>query len=153
MTKENQFMPDYAIAPGETLAEELAAKSMSQAELAVRLGISEEIIDEMVKGKTPITAEMALKLESVFQLPAHFWVNLEQQYQETLLQIQVNQAINNTKPFFNEVVSSARYLVNTSGSKTDVVLSLAVWNKLLSLLKELDERKTNERRVVDRAVA
>lgn len=152
MTKENQFMPDYAIPPGETLAEELAAKSMSQAELAVLIGISEEIIDEIVKGQTPITAEMALKLESVFQLPANFWVNLEQQYQETLLQIQVNQALNNTTPFFNEVVFSARYLVNTSGSKTDVVLSLAVWNKLLSLLKELDERKMNERRV-DRTVA
>ncbi|KHD04993.1 hypothetical protein PN36_18830 [Candidatus Thiomargarita nelsonii] len=140
MTKENQFMPDYAIPPGETLAEELAAKSMSQAELAVLIGTSKKIINEIITGKTPITAEMALKLEQVFQLPAHFWVNLEQQYQETLLQMQVNQAVNNTKPFFNEVISSARYLVNTSGSKTDVVLSLAVWNKLLTLLEELDDR-------------
>ena len=41
MTKENQFMPDYAIPPGETLAEELAAKSMGQTELAVLLGISQ----------------------------------------------------------------------------------------------------------------
>jgi addiction module HigA family antidote len=80
MTKENQFMPDYAIPPGETLAEELAAKSMSQAELAVLIGASEKIIT----GKTPLTAEIALKLEQVFQLPAHFWMNLEQQYQATL---------------------------------------------------------------------
>jgi len=77
----------------------------------------------------------------MFQLPAHFWMNLEQQYQETLAHMQVNQAVNNTKPFFNELISSARYLVNTSGGKTDVVLSLAVWNKLLTLLKELDDRK------------
>jgi addiction module HigA family antidote len=143
MTKENQFMPDYAIPPGETLAEELAAKSISQAELAVLIGISKEIINEIIKGKTPITAEMALKLEPVFQLPAHFWMNLEQQYQETLLQMQINQAVNNTKPFFNEVISSARYLVNTSGSKTDVVLSLVVWNKLLTLLEELDDGKAS----------
>jgi addiction module HigA family antidote len=140
MTKENQFMPDYAIPPGETLAEELAANSMSQAELAVLIGTSEKIINEIITGKTPITAEMALKLEQVFQLPAHFWMNLEQQYQETLLHMQVNQAVNNTKPLFNEVISSARYLVNTSGGKTDVVLSLAVWNKLLTLLDKLDER-------------
>jgi addiction module HigA family antidote len=140
MTKENQFMPDYAIPPGETLAEELAAKSMSQAELAVLIGASEKIINEIITGKTPLTAEMALKLEQVFQLPAHFWMNLEQQYQETLLHMQVNQAVNHTKPFFNEVISSARYLVNTSGGKTDVVLSLAVWNKLLTLLEKLDER-------------
>jgi addiction module HigA family antidote len=113
---------------------------MSQAELAVLIGTSEKIINEIITGKTPITAEMALKLEQVFQLPAHFWMNLEQQYQETLLHMQVNQAVNNTKPLFNEVISSARYLVNTSGGKTDVVLSLAVWNKLLTLLDKLDER-------------
>ncbi len=139
MTKENQFMPDYAIPPGETLAEELAAKSISQTELAVLIGTSKETINEIIKGKTPITAEMALKLEQVFQLPAHFWVNLEQQYQETLLHL--NQAKNDTKPFCNEIISSARYLVNTSGNKTDVVLSLVVWNKLLTLLEELDDQK------------
>ena len=84
---------------------------------------------------------MALKLEQVFQLPSHFWVNLEQQYQETLLQMQVNQAVNNRKSLFNEVIFSARYLVNPSGNKTDVVLSLVVWNKLLNFLEKLDDRK------------
>ncbi|OQY52763.1 MAG: hypothetical protein DRR08_07935 [Candidatus Parabeggiatoa sp. nov. 2] len=45
-----------------------------------------------------------------------------------------------TNPLFNEVLYSARYLVNNEGGKTDVVLSLAVWNKLLTLLEELDDR-------------
>jgi len=31
--------------------------------------------------------------------------------------------------------------LNTSGGKTDVVLSLAVWNKLLTLLEELNDRQ------------
>jgi len=141
MTKENQFLPDYVIPPGETLAEELAAKSMSQAELAILIGVTKKFINEIIKGKTSITPEIALKLERVFQLPAHFWMNLEQQYQETLVNLQVNQTVNNTKQFFNELVSSARYLVNTSGGKTDVVLSLQVWNKLLILLEDLNERK------------
>jgi len=93
MTKENQFMPDYAIPPGETLANELAAKSMSQAELAVLMGITLDFLNDIIKGKAPITREMALKLERVFQLPAHFWINLELHYQETLAQMQVNQAL------------------------------------------------------------
>jgi len=141
MTKENQFMPDYAIPPGKTLAEELVAKSMSQAELAILMEITKETLNEIINGKAPITLETALKLERVFQLPAHFWLNMEQQYQETLEQLELKKAVNNTKPFFNELISSARYLVNTSGSKTDVVLSLAIWNKLLTLLEELDDRK------------
>ncbi len=40
----------------------------------------------------------------------------------------------------NEVLSSARYLVNTQGSKTDVVLSLSVWEKVLTWLEDLDDR-------------
>lgn len=140
MTKENQFMPDYAIEPGETLAEELVARGMSQAELAVLMDITKEFLNEIIKGKAPITPEIALKLEHLFQLPAHFWMNLEQQYQERLAHLQVNQAVNNTKPFFNELSSSARYLVNTSGTKTDVVLSLAVWNKILTLLEDLNDQ-------------
>jgi len=108
MTKKNQFMPDYAIPPGETLAEELAAKSMNQAELAALMGITKEFLNEIIKGKAPITPEIALKLERVFQLPANFWMNLEQQYQKTLTHLQINQAVNNTKPFFNELISSAR---------------------------------------------
>jgi len=39
----------------------------------------------------------------------------------------------------NEVLSSARYLVDTKGSKTDVVLSLSVWEKILAWLEDLDD--------------
>jgi len=40
----------------------------------------------------------------------------------------------------NEVLSSARYLVDAKGGKTDVVLSLSVWSNLLALLEDLDDR-------------
>ena len=42
---------------------------------------------------------------------------------------------------FTEVHSSARYLTDTKGSKTDVILPLAIWENLLALLEELDDRK------------
>ena len=138
MIKENQFMPDYAIPPGETLLEEMFSKSITKSDLSLMIGISQELLDEIIKGNAAITPEIALKLESVFQLPAHFWINLEQQYQETLEHLQASR--DKTKPL-NELISSARYLVNTSGSKTDVVLSLAVWNKLLILLEEFNDQK------------
>jgi hypothetical protein len=38
-----------------------------------------------------------------------------------------------------EVLSSARYLVNASGDRTDVVLSLAAWEKILSWLEDLED--------------
>jgi hypothetical protein len=39
-----------------------------------------------------------------------------------------------------EVLSSARYLVNAQGGKTDVVLSLEAWQKILAWLEEVDDR-------------
>lgn len=40
----------------------------------------------------------------------------------------------------SEALSSARYLVDTKGGKTDVVLSLSAWENLLTLLEDLDDR-------------
>lgn len=40
----------------------------------------------------------------------------------------------------DEVLSWARYLVDASGDKTDVVLSLSVWEKILAWLEDLDDR-------------
>lgn len=82
MSEHNQFVPDYAVLPGETLQEELESRDMTQVELADRTGMAKKTINEIIKGKAPITPETALKLERVFGLPAHFWNNLEQNYQE-----------------------------------------------------------------------
>ena len=39
-----------------------------------------------------------------------------------------------------EVLSSVRYLVDASGDRTDVVLSLLIWEKILSWLEDVDDR-------------
>ena len=41
----------------------------------------------------------------------------------------------------NKVLSSTRYLVDAEGGKTDVVLSLPMWDNLLALLEDLDDRE------------
>jgi len=50
------FEPDYAIHPGETLAETLEELGMSQAELAQRMGRPLQMISEIIQGKKAITA-------------------------------------------------------------------------------------------------
>lgn len=82
MNKAVQYNPDYIVPPGEVLEDYLEAHGMSQAELAVRLGVHKKTVNEIVKAKAPITTDMALKLEKVFQRTAHFWGNLEAQYRE-----------------------------------------------------------------------
>jgi len=84
---KNQFTPDYAVPPGETLLETLEAISMSQAELAERMDRPKKTINEIIKGKAAITPETALQFERVLGISSGFWNNLERNYQETLARI------------------------------------------------------------------
>ena len=75
---------EYIISPGETILELLEANSMSQLDLASKTGINKKTINEIIKGKAPITTITALKFEYVFKIPASFWNNLESNYRESL---------------------------------------------------------------------
>lgn len=75
---------EYVIAPGETILELLEANCMTQLDLSDKTGINKKTINEIIKGKAPITTSTALKLEYVFNIPASFWNNLESSYRESL---------------------------------------------------------------------
>ena len=76
------FLPDYENYPhpGETLLEILNAENMSQADLALRTGLTKKTINQIIKGNAPISVETALLLEKVFKYSANFWLNLETKY-------------------------------------------------------------------------
>jgi addiction module HigA family antidote len=80
----NQYVPDTASAPGESLEEVLVERGMSQTELAERTGRPKKTINEIVKGKAAITPETALQFERVLGIPAGFWIAREQNYRESL---------------------------------------------------------------------
>jgi len=84
------FEPDYAVAPGETLAETLASLGMSQAELALRTGLTDVSVSRIIEESQPITAETANKLELATGVPASMWNNLEAQYREQLAKIEAS---------------------------------------------------------------
>ena len=73
--------PDEAIPPGDLLADTLAAKGISQTELAKRTGRPVQALNEIIKGKKEITPETALELERVLGTPAYIWLNLERDFQ------------------------------------------------------------------------
>jgi HTH-type transcriptional regulator/antitoxin HigA len=84
MVTKTEAYPEVAIPPGEYLAEEIEARSISQKELAKRMKRPLNAINEIINGKKAITAETALQLEEVMpEIPARFWLNLETDYQLT----------------------------------------------------------------------
>jgi addiction module HigA family antidote len=80
----NEYRPDEVTAPGETLEEILADRRMTQTELADRLGMAQKTVNEIIRGKAPLTQETALALESVLGIPASFWNRYEAAYRESL---------------------------------------------------------------------
>lgn len=77
-----EYEPATVLHPGETVAEYLEFNAWSQRDLARRTGLTPKTISEICAGKAPITPPTALALEKVFQRPAHFWLNLQRQYDE-----------------------------------------------------------------------
>jgi HTH-type transcriptional regulator/antitoxin HigA len=78
-----------AIAPGETIREQLETRGMSQKEFAARMGMTEKHISHLINGKVELTKDVALRLESVLGLQAHFWNNLEAIYREQLVRVKM----------------------------------------------------------------
>jgi len=65
--------------PGEVLAEEfLAPFEMTQVELAERLGIPFQRVNQIVRRRRAVTPDTALRLSQLFGTTAEFWLNLQQ---------------------------------------------------------------------------
>ena len=75
---------DLIIHPGESLAEALEERNMTQSELAIRTGMSELYIEQVIKGQQDITPAFASKLEGTFGIESLFWMNLQKNYDREL---------------------------------------------------------------------
>ncbi len=91
--KKYEFEPDYAVPPGETLLEVMESLEMTQKELAVRTGLTEQTLTRIFKGEQPVSYETANRLELVTQVSARMWNNLEAQYREQLAKLAERQRL------------------------------------------------------------
>jgi plasmid maintenance system antidote protein VapI len=76
----NNYDPDVVSPPGETLADILHERGLSQTALAERLGRPKEVVRDIIHGKVPMTKGDALKLARILGVPVDFWVTREYQY-------------------------------------------------------------------------
>lgn len=67
--------------PGEILRAELMQPyGLSVPQLARAIGVSPSRLRGVVAGRSPVTAELALRLGRFFGLSPAFWLNLQQRY-------------------------------------------------------------------------
>ncbi len=78
--KREHWQPDWSVPPGDVLLEALEERSMTQAELARRMGRPLKTINEIVKAKAAVTPDTAIQLERALGVSAQFWNGLETNY-------------------------------------------------------------------------
>lgn len=76
-----QLTPFEATHPGEILKDELAARHIKQRDFAYEIDVKPSYLNEVIKKKRPVTADLAIVLEKSLAIPADFWLRFQRQYE------------------------------------------------------------------------
>jgi HTH-type transcriptional regulator/antitoxin HigA len=82
MEATNHTIPFEATHPGVLIKDELEFRdTIKQKDLAQLLGVKPSFLNEIIKGKRPITADLAIVLEKILEIPADYWMKFQSQYE------------------------------------------------------------------------
>ena len=83
------------IHPGEVLLEEfLKPMNISASQIAEDLKISQALIEKIIEGEKPISADIALRLARYFNVCPQFWLGLQMDYDLDITEDQMGEKIN-----------------------------------------------------------
>ena len=87
MASSQEFRPDWASAPGETITDILAERDLSVAEFAHHMGRAPEAVNDLLQGRATITIAVARRLERVLGASVEFWMSRDFQYREDVARL------------------------------------------------------------------
>lgn len=79
-TNIKQLTPAIAIHPGEILKDELESRDIKQKDFSMLTGIPQTQLNEIIKGKRGINADIALIIGNALKMDAILWLNLQSSY-------------------------------------------------------------------------
>jgi plasmid maintenance system antidote protein VapI len=88
MTLAGEFRPNWASAPGDTIADVLGERGWSIDEFAKRIGQPLEHADDLLRGRAAITIRIARQLERVLGGSVEFWMARDGQFREDIAMLQ-----------------------------------------------------------------
>ena len=68
------------IHPGEMIKDEIAARGITQKELAKQMGVSYTVFNEILNGKRPVTTDFALMMEAALGINPELLINMQTRY-------------------------------------------------------------------------
>jgi plasmid maintenance system antidote protein VapI len=87
MIASSDFHPDWISAPGDTIADILHERDLSETEFALRIGSTVEDVMNLIQGRATITIAIARQLEHVLGASVEFWMSRDFQYREDVARL------------------------------------------------------------------
>jgi HTH-type transcriptional regulator/antitoxin HigA len=82
MATNKVLTPAQATHPGVLIKDELdATPDLNQRILAKELDVQPSFLNEIIKGKRPVTADIAILLEKILGISADYWMKFQSQYE------------------------------------------------------------------------
>lgn len=76
----NNLTPSKPIHPGELIKDEIEYRGVSQRKLALHMGISPTLLNEILNGKRSVSTEYALLFEAALGIDAEIWIRQQTRY-------------------------------------------------------------------------
>lgn len=121
---------DLIIHPGETIADILEERGITQAELSTRAGVSPAYISNVIAGKKNISSKFAMALEYALGVPKSFWLNLQANYDAALLELNEEDTVtDDERKALSGLTAVVKYLrrckmLPEKQSKNDTILTI-----------------------------
>jgi len=95
--------------PGEILREEfMQPLGLTAYRLAKEIHVSVPRVNDIVRERRGISAEMALRLSAYLGTTAEFWANLQSDYEQRLARARLGSALKQIKPYPRDKTGSPR---------------------------------------------
>lgn len=87
MKNKIKLIPAFATHPGVVLADELKSRGISQKDFALNTDLQATFLNEIIKGKRSVTADIAIILEKAIGIKADFWMRFQSEYEIDLARL------------------------------------------------------------------
>ncbi len=116
-TAKKQFGVEYkdivAFHPGYYIADIIEDMEISQAEFATRMGTTAKTLSQLINGRANISNDLAKKLSVMLGTSVEVWLNLQNTYDQKLIEIQLAKDFDAQAALAREI--DYKYFVNVIG--------------------------------------
>ena len=103
MGNVNEYKDIVAFHPGYYIADIIEDMGISQAEFATRIGTTAKTLSQLINGQANISNDLAKKLSVMMGTSVEVWLNLQDTYNQKLIEIQQSKDFDTQRELANNL--------------------------------------------------